>query len=324
MRLLPIAFAAALLGCNGADDDVDTDEVDSADSDEDTSEPLDPDCLAWPLAGEDGKDWVVQNYVDQTQGDGMLDYMGSVDEAAKTYDDHDGIDIDIPTFRDMDAGVEIFASQGGRVTWTNDGLFDRNTSCDSWDWNAVNVLQDDGIEVYYGHMRNGSVAATVGQRVERGDVLGQVGSSGCSTHPHLHIELRRNGDIVDPFEEGMWCDAPAYTKPTSVLAAVLLEAPVDDYDEPFKDPPSDVSAIDSGTMLLPILHAADGAVGETIGVILRDPSGGVQADYEFPFESVYRHSWWYWTVWVEGAAGEWTVDYKANGETQRSVVFEVR
>ncbi len=37
-----------------------------------------------------------------------------------------------------------------------------------------------------------------GQAVETGDVVGEVGSSGRSTGPHLHYEVRRNGDAIDP------------------------------------------------------------------------------------------------------------------------------
>ena len=37
-----------------------------------------------------------------------------------------------------------------------------------------------------------------GQKVETGDIVGQVGNSGRSTGPHLHYEVRRNGDALDP------------------------------------------------------------------------------------------------------------------------------
>ena len=37
-----------------------------------------------------------------------------------------------------------------------------------------------------------------GQKVELGDIVGKVGSSGRSTGPHLHYEVRRNGEAIDP------------------------------------------------------------------------------------------------------------------------------
>jgi murein DD-endopeptidase MepM/ murein hydrolase activator NlpD len=49
---------------------------------------------------------------------------------------------------------------------------------------------------YYAHLRY--VHAGVGQRVVRGTRVGLVGSSGISTGPHLHFELRRRGAAVDP------------------------------------------------------------------------------------------------------------------------------
>jgi len=48
----------------------------------------------------------------------------------------------------------------------------------------------------YGHLSK--LLVTPGQRVKRGDVIGLVGSSGRSTGPHLHYEVFRAGNQVDP------------------------------------------------------------------------------------------------------------------------------
>jgi hypothetical protein len=61
--------------------------------------------LLWPLAGTDGRDWVINNYVDLDATSGTLDYTGGRGSGAKTYDGHSGIDIDVPNFRWMDGGV---------------------------------------------------------------------------------------------------------------------------------------------------------------------------------------------------------------------------
>jgi murein DD-endopeptidase MepM/ murein hydrolase activator NlpD len=61
---------------------------------------------------------------------------------------------------------------------------------------AVEVAHGGGIMTLYGHMS--AVAATPGQMVRQGQVIGYVGSSGLSTGPHLHFEVRINGRPVDP------------------------------------------------------------------------------------------------------------------------------
>lgn len=53
------------------------------------------------------------------------------------------------------------------------------------------------IRVLYAHLLARSPVA-VGARVHRGDIIGQVGSSGASTGPHLHLEVRLDGQLIDP------------------------------------------------------------------------------------------------------------------------------
>jgi murein DD-endopeptidase MepM/ murein hydrolase activator NlpD len=53
-----------------------------------------------------------------------------------------------------------------------------------------------GLATAYGH--NSSVAAGVGQAVAQGQIISYAGSTGHSTGPHLHFEVRINGSPVDP------------------------------------------------------------------------------------------------------------------------------
>ncbi len=62
--------------------------------------------------------------------------------------------------------------------------------------NAVTLSHSLGIVTRYGHMSK--IAVVPGQRVQRGEVIGFVGSSGRSTGNHVHYEVRVDGEPVDP------------------------------------------------------------------------------------------------------------------------------
>ncbi len=73
-------------------------------------------------------------------------------------------------------------------------------------------MHADGKETYYAHMRTWSLEVSEGDSVVCGQKLGEVGSSGYSTGPHLHFEVRQAGDQRDPFagpcspDPGYWVD----------------------------------------------------------------------------------------------------------------------
>ena len=67
--------------------------------------------------------------------------------------------------------------------------------------NFVVVLQDDGLLAYYYHLMSDTIPVSVGRRVECGDRLGKIGSSGISSAPHLHFEMRERTDGTFPNTE---------------------------------------------------------------------------------------------------------------------------
>src|SRR3546814_6955408 len=73
------------------------------------------------------------------------------------------------------------------------------TTVDERNGNWVALRHDDGWVTTYAHMRNGSLAVRVGQRVARGDKLGLVGLSGNTDFPHLHFAVTRGNVLLDPF-----------------------------------------------------------------------------------------------------------------------------
>ncbi|MFT4625016.1 MAG: murein DD-endopeptidase MepM/ murein hydrolase activator NlpD [Myxococcota bacterium] len=122
-----------------------------------------------------------------------------------TYGGHRGSDFGGGGFPGMDAGRDILAGGAGTVVYVNDGEFDRCTTGEcaggSGFGNYVKIEDAAGYTTYYAHMKTWSVAVAVGDRVSCGDHLGQMGSSGFSTGPHLHFEVRDPaGTSKDPFE----------------------------------------------------------------------------------------------------------------------------
>ncbi|MFC4768331.1 peptidoglycan DD-metalloendopeptidase family protein [Effusibacillus consociatus] len=94
---------------------------------------------------------------------------------------HFAIDISAPI------GTAVYASNNGRVVFAG------------WDGgygNVIRISHGNGVVSVYGHLS--SIKVSVGQQVEKGTVIGGVGSTGNSTGPHLHYEVLVNGVRVNP------------------------------------------------------------------------------------------------------------------------------
>ena len=92
-------------------------------------------------------------------------------------------------------GIDIAADMGAPIVATADGV----VTAAGWNGgygNMVDVDHGGGIVTRYGHAS--AVAVTVGQQVRRGEVIAYVGSTGRSTGPHVHYEVRVNGVPVNP------------------------------------------------------------------------------------------------------------------------------
>ncbi len=95
----------------------------------------------------------------------------------------------------MHAGVDFAAPYGSPIYAASDGIISY-AGRHGGHGNYVRIEHGGGIGTGYAHMSR--IAASPGQHVRRGQVIGYVGSSGLSTGPHLHYELYRNGATVNP------------------------------------------------------------------------------------------------------------------------------
>ena len=94
---------------------------------------------------------------------------------------HTGTDIAAPS------GTPIKAVATGTVTFAaRSGSYG----------NLIKISHENGVETWYGHCSE--LYATEGQQVEAGEIIAAVGSTGNSTGPHLHLEIRVNGTAVNP------------------------------------------------------------------------------------------------------------------------------
>lgn len=93
------------------------------------------------------------------------------------------------------AGVDLKGAVGDPIYSTGNGTVER---CDVYGGygNAVVLNHVNGYQSLYGHLTRVNVVQ--GQQVKAGDVIGFLGSTGRSTGPHLHYEIRKDGQDIDP------------------------------------------------------------------------------------------------------------------------------
>ena len=101
----------------------------------------------------------------------------------------------IEGMRRRHAGVDLPAARGANVYSTGAGV----VTFAGWSGgygNLVEVSHPGGLRTRYGHMS--AIGVRTGERVAQSQILGRVGSTGHSTGPHLHYEVRLAGAAVDP------------------------------------------------------------------------------------------------------------------------------
>jgi murein DD-endopeptidase MepM/ murein hydrolase activator NlpD len=99
--------------------------------------------------------------------------------------------------REFHNGIDVAVEFGTSVSTTADGLVVWAAPFAGYG-NLVVVYHSNGITTRYGHLSKITVES--GQRVKRGDQIGHAGSTGRSTGPHVHYEIRQNDQPIDALQ----------------------------------------------------------------------------------------------------------------------------
>lgn len=152
-------------------------------------------CYVWPIGSietttENGVE-VALGFPSSTKITSWFGKREAPTEGAGT--NHGAIDISGNGTRGL---YNIIAAEEGVITIVNNNCTEGNSNCGGGYGNYVKIDHGDGIETLYAHMQ--SVSVKVGDKVIKGQVLGKLGSTGRSTGPHLHFEVRDHGTKVNP------------------------------------------------------------------------------------------------------------------------------
>lgn len=280
----------------------------------------------WPLQKNPNLDftgyYAVSNFVDQDDTGGIEDYYCG----DRTYNGHNGTDYFLFPFSwylyENDF-VEIIAAEDGIIVAKMDGEEDDHCACYGT-WNAVFVQHTDGSVAWYGHMKEASLTTKkIGDAVVTGEYLGLVASSGCSTGPHLHFEIRdENNNVVDPYagacNSGVasWWDAQQNYRVPTLNALLTHHSPpvfgcTDDEQTNFSNKFYVGNTVYIGTFYRDI------EIGHVTNYTIKRPDNSIWQSWSHSSTSGGNAiNWlWGWDLPSNGPFGTWTVEAEFLGQT---------
>jgi hypothetical protein len=247
--------------------------------------------LVFPLACRIGTDCEVQNYFDRDDGPQVQDYRCG----RRGYDGHDGVDIRVLDRAAEARGVDVLAAADGRVARLRDGVEDSGLRAPGQECgNGVVIDHGGGWETQYCHLKRGSIRVAVGQPVAAGEPIAQVGYSGATEFPHLHLGVRHSGRMLDPFapapmapgacapQASMW--TPEAASRLTYKAGAILKVGVAGAAITAEE--SDAGQAPAPTPAAPVIAAYVRAIGLETGdrleLTLRGPGGQTLASQTLP------------------------------------------
>lgn len=244
--------------------------------------------LVPPVDCELGRTCFIQNYVDADPGPDARDFTCG----PLVYDGHSGTDFAVATMAQMQAGVAVLAPASGVVTGIRDEMAD--IASNAPDAPALNGRDcGNGVAIDHGggwtsqlcHLRRGSVAVRPGDKVNTGQTVGLIGLSGRSEFPHVHLTLRKDGQVVDPFRPdasntcdpkqgpGLWQDPIAYIGGAITAFGIVTEPP--DYASVLRGLPEQATLPADAPALLVWALLLGPRAGDSLMLRLTGPQGAV-------------------------------------------------
>jgi murein DD-endopeptidase MepM/ murein hydrolase activator NlpD len=260
----------------------------------------------------------------------VLDYNGG----SRTYDGHHGTDYALWPFswNKVNAGeVQAVAAAAGTIAYrANVDPTDHNP-CDGGSnndaWNYVALVHADGRLTIYGHMRYNSLTTkSIGKTVAQGEYLGTAASSGNSSGPHLHFEMRygsfSNAEWIDPYAGpnsqslSLWANQRPYIDSAINKISTHSAQPIDTPCQPSTTNLQDSFSTPSRIRFYIHYRDYQGALS-TEGRIYR-PDGTVFQSWSgtdaTTFLSAAKKSWAF-DFSASDPAGTWRFEATYNGQT---------
>ncbi len=159
--------------------------------------------LGIPIACNYGIDCFIESYFDHIPEEGGYnDHTCGI----LSSDGHVSTDFKLLNHEQMKDGVNVVASDSGIIKYVRDGMSDisvkligeeavRGRECG----NGVVIQHPRGYITQYCHLKQNSIPVKKGDKIEKGQTIGEVGLSGISSFPFLEFTVTVNGKPVDPF-----------------------------------------------------------------------------------------------------------------------------
>ncbi|GGA72996.1 hypothetical protein GCM10011521_08920 [Arenimonas soli] len=308
--------------------------------------------LVWPLGPVDGAGTDlhgISNFVDLDAA--YPSHLRDYSCGTRTYDttsgyNHPGIDYFIWPFawHLMDQGaVDVRAIAPGTLIASGDGNNDRSCSMNAPNTpNYVVIRHADGTVARYLHFKKDSVTTLpIGSAIAAGQVIGKVGSSGISTGPHLHVEIRASeiagaaafephaGDC-NSVASG-WVDQRPYRDSainqlsTHSATPTLLGCPTVGTIQHNTDQPRYKDHFQPGDPITLMAAYRDQGRGQVTQFRVLRPDQSVFTSWNFDMSEqgatpqYYSAAYWYWShsLPLDAPDGLWTYEATFEGETKR-------
>lgn len=114
-------------------------------------------------------------------------------------------------------GMDLLAAVGTPVLASGDGVVLKAATKGKREGSSVTIDHKNGYVTVYSHL--GKIKVRKGQKVKKGDVIGQVGMTGMTFAPHLHYEVRYNGKVMDPMNYFFSSITPQMYREMAVIVA---------------------------------------------------------------------------------------------------------